>query len=96
MSAIPKDIQADGSNGVLRIVWSDDSRKEINLRRLRQSCACARCVHEITGEPLLDPDSVPEDIRIEKMSLVGNYAVKIFWSDGHDTGLFTWDVLRGM
>lgn len=34
------------------------------------------------------------DITIAGMSLVGNYAIKIDWSDGHDTGIYTWKKLR--
>jgi DUF971 family protein len=30
------------------------------------------------------------------MSPVGNYALKIVWSDGHDTGLFTWERLAAL
>jgi DUF971 family protein len=55
---------------------------------------CARCVDEITGERLVDVDGIDRDIAITEMSLVGNYALKIRWSDGHDTGLYTWDHLR--
>ena len=37
---------------------------------------------------------MPSDIHIQEMNLVGNYALKILWSDGHDTGLYTWELLR--
>ena len=53
-------------------------------------------MHEFTGEQLLDVDSVPEDIGATNISLVGNYAMKIAFSDGHDTGIYTWKVLRGL
>lgn len=55
---------------------------------------CARCVDEITGERIVDIDGIDPDISIADMALVGNYALKIRWSDGHDTGLYTWDHLR--
>jgi len=55
---------------------------------------CARCVDEITGLRILDIDGIKPEIVINEMSLVGNYALKIRWSDGHDTGLYTWDHLR--
>ena len=48
----------------------------------------------MTGRPILDPATVSADISIEEMKLVGNYALKIFWSDGHSTGLFTWELLQ--
>jgi DUF971 family protein len=36
---------------------------------------------------------VPGDIGIKDMQLVGNYAVKFVFSDGHDTGIYSWDRL---
>jgi DUF971 family protein len=51
-------------------------------------------VDEITGERIVDIDGIDPDISIADMALVGNYALKIRWSDGHDTGLYTWDHLR--
>ncbi len=41
----------------------------------------------ITGQPLLDPRTVPANISINDAKLIGNYALKISWTDGHDTGL---------
>jgi DUF971 family protein len=55
---------------------------------------CARCVDEITGERIVDVEGLDPDVAIDDMQLVGNYAVKIRWSDGHDTGLYTWQHLR--
>jgi len=39
---------------------------------------------------------VPEDIGVEHIALSGNYALKIRWTDKHDTGLFTWSHLRAI
>jgi DUF971 family protein len=51
------------------------------------------CVEETTGRPLLDPAGVPPDVRPLKVSLVGAYAIRIEWSDGHSTGLYTYELL---
>lgn len=45
---------------------------------------------------MIDPAAIPETILIERMELVGNYAVRIHWSDGHSSGLYTWERLRRM
>jgi DUF971 family protein len=66
----------------------------LSLVELRAECMCARCVDEITGERIVDVEGIDPGIAIESMQLVGNYAVKIRWSDGHDTGLYTWGHLR--
>ena len=48
----------------------------------------------MTGRPLLNPAEVPEDIMPEAIEYVGRYALRFRWSDGHDTGLYPWDLLR--
>lgn len=62
-------------------------------RALRLACPCAGCVEEMTGKPLLDPATVPEDIRPVALSLVGAYGLKVNWSDGHATGIYTFNHL---
>jgi DUF971 family protein len=61
---------------------------------LRDACPCAACVEEGTGRKLLDPATIPADIRPSELKAVGNYAVQIFWSDGHSTGIYSWKTLR--
>ena len=56
---------------------------------LRERCPCAGCVHELTGQRLLDPKSVRPDIRADEIELVGRYAIRIRWSDRHSTGIYT-------
>ncbi len=63
---------------------------------LRGLCPCANCVNEFTGERTFFPEDASEDIRPDKMELVGNYAVKVYWSDGHSSGLYTWKYLRSI
>jgi DUF971 family protein len=48
----------------------------------------------MTGRPLLDSATVPEEIRPLTVALVGAYGVKIHWSDGHGTGIYTFDRLH--
>ena len=53
-----------------------------------------RCVHELTGAPLLDPAKVPGDVTFKGYHPVGNYALQFQFSDGHSTGIYTWSLLR--
>ena len=77
------------------IDWDHDGdRAEISARALRQACPCAGCVEEMTGRPLLDPRTVPPDIRPVHLALVGGYGLRVHWSDGHATGIYTFDWLR--
>ena len=89
----PKDIKADTQQLLLIITWPNDRVDRPTFVDLRNDCRCAVCVDEMTGERLLDPATIPPDITIRDMQLVGNYALKITWSDGHDTGLYTWQRL---
>ena len=63
-------------------------------RALRLACPCAGCVEEMTGRPLLDPATVPQDIRPLRLALVGAYGLRVEWSDGHGTGIYTFRWLR--
>lgn len=94
MIASPTQITADRTNKIFRMTWPDGRSDEISFHALRSNCPCAACVEEFTGKRLLNPDSVPRTIEPLAVELAGNYALKIRWSDGHDTGLFTWDHLR--
>ena len=62
-------------------------------RALRLACPCAGCVEEMSGRPLLDPATVPDDVRPVQLALVGAYGIRVLWSDGHGTGIFTFDQL---
>jgi DUF971 family protein len=76
------------------IRWPGGVLATIPSRRLREICPCAECVEEFTGRKLLDPAAIPADIHPREISPVGNYAIQITWSDGHSTGLYTWQTLR--
>src|SRR5262247_2420777 len=78
----------------LLVAWTDGCEARLPLVPLRGQCMCARCVDEITGERILELDGIDPAIQIDGLALVGNYALKITWSDGHDKGLYTWAHLR--
>jgi DUF971 family protein len=63
-------------------------------RALRLACPCAACVDEMSGRPLLDAAAVPLDLRPASLALVGAYGLKVQWSDGHATGIYTFERLR--
>lgn len=89
---VPKEISA--GKETLRITWHDGRVSDFRYPDLRRACHCAGCVDELTGHPILDPNTVPEDIKPLDIKPVGTYAVKITWSDGHDTGIFAFDRLH--
>ena len=63
-------------------------------RDLRLACRCALCIEETSGRPLLEPATVPENVRAKAINLVGPYAIAIEWSDGHGSGIYNFRDLR--
>ncbi|HZY04747.1 MAG TPA: DUF971 domain-containing protein [Anaeromyxobacteraceae bacterium] len=76
------------------ITWPGGPQVIVPPLALRDACPCAECIEEGTGRKVLDPASIPADIRPLSIEGVGNYAVQIRWSDGHSTGIYTWQTLR--
>ncbi|MEM8885039.1 MAG: DUF971 domain-containing protein [Planctomycetota bacterium] len=93
MSVFPTDIRQDGED-VLAIAWNDGTESHYKVFDLRAQCPCANCVDELTGIRTLDPGTLDPKVKPLDLVSVGNYAVKIRWSDGHDTGIYSWDRLR--
>ena len=79
----------------IRIDWDGAGHAALfPARELRLACACAECVEEMSGRRLLQPETVPADIRPLRIDLVGGYGIRITWSDGHNTGIYTFERLR--
>jgi DUF971 family protein len=94
----PTALQLTPENRLL-IDWSDGQRRIYTVRALRDACPCATC-REKRSQPV-DPLALPvlkqvrtEPLTIAGMQPMGNYAYSIAFSDGHDTGIFAFDLLR--
>jgi DUF971 family protein len=92
MKPIPREIKA--SEGNIRIRWSDEHQSEYVARDLRLACRCAGCVDEWTHERTVQESHVPTSLQPKGIDVVGNYALHFTWSDGHSTGIYTYDYLR--
>ncbi len=90
---MPLEINGLGQREV-QFVWDDGAEDLWGTRELRLRCACAHCQSEATGERLLDPTTVAEDIIVKAMNLTGNYGVNIHFSDGHTTGIYRYRELK--
>jgi len=80
----------------LRITWADQHVSIYLYTNLRACCPCALCRStrekggiEATLSEMVRPDIAPRDIQT-----VGRYALSFSWSDGHETGIYTFDMLR--
>ena len=91
---VPQEIRKKAGGAGMKLVWPDGHAGDLSAATLRRNCRCAACQHELTGERLLDPKSVPEDLKIEKAEILGRYALSFVFSDGHSTGIYSFDWLR--
>ena len=101
----PKTLKRLGETGFL-IVWQDGHQSEYSLPYLRRLCPCAACsverhngqdVHSLFGPSGIgDVSKIPmrDDIRADDIQLVGRYALQFTWSDGHATGIYSFETLR--
>lgn len=77
----------------VRFRWEDGHEQVMSPAYLRRHCRCALCVNELTGERLLDPGSVPEDLAVTRIGLVGRYALQFEFGDHHATGIYPFPFL---
>ena len=99
----PTDLQLHDESR-LEIQWSDGSARQYTLSQIRDRCPCATCREKRTSEaaetipaalPILSAAEA-QPLRIVSMRPVGNYAYNIAFNDGHDTGIFTFELLRSL
>lgn len=96
MSDPPTNIRALQAEQVLEITWPDEVVDRLGYISVRSECPCATCRNEWTGERMLDPASIRADLKLTGMDNIGTYAVQFAWSDGHSSGIFTWETLRAL
>jgi DUF971 family protein len=90
----PLEIGPTEDEARLRITWKDGRVMEYEPRELRLLCPCAGCVDETTGVRRLRPEAVDEGVYPTAIHYVGRYALQFVWSDGHSTGIYTFEYLR--
>jgi DUF971 family protein len=88
----PTDLALDG-DGNLLVHWDDGKDSKFAPRWLRARCPCAECVEEWSGKRVVGDAQVKEGVKPRGMHQVGRYAMQIDWSDGHSTGIYSWDYL---
>ena len=89
----PVSLNFSRSNNCLEIAFDDGKAFAIPYKLLRKESPSAENKGHGNGPPPPQPP-VPDDISVNGADPVGRYAVRIKFSDGHDTGLYTWALLR--
>jgi len=73
------------------IRWTDGHVSRYVLPALRRACPCAECRVARREDRAI---SVPDEISIVDVKLAGAWGMTPTWSDGHHTGIFSWEDLR--
>lgn len=93
-AAAPRALKLRRTSRVLEVTYADGARFELPCEYLRVFSPSAEVRGHGGGEPLLVPGK--RQVNIEKVEPVGQYAVRLRFDDGHDTGLYSWDVLEDL
>jgi DUF971 family protein len=87
----PTDITVHGQSRVLEVGFSDGARFRIPFELMRVYSPSAEVQGHGPGQETLQTGK--RDVELEALDPVGNYAVQPRFSDGHDTGIYSWDYL---
>jgi Mrp family chromosome partitioning ATPase/DUF971 family protein len=78
------------------VVSTEKGEYCLSPKLVRGECCCAACIHEFTGEQILDKVNVPDSIAPSNIAPMGNYAVSIQWNDGHTSSVYPYESLLEM
>ena len=96
----PEHIAISKSKGI-KIDWKDGHHSEYGLTYLRDKCPCAQCTGA-HGTPPREPQAQSNSpfqmfqpaLKVLAVEPVGQYAIRINWSDGHSSGIYSYDHFR--
>ena len=83
----------------LAIAWEDGVENYIKLESVRKACPCATCQGEpdVTGHVVRPPVSYTDkSFHLINIEHIGGYAIAFKWADGHGTGIYSYEYLRGI
>ena len=89
---IPTELKLHNTSRILEVSFDDGSHYRLSYEFLRVFSPSAEVRGHGVGQGVLQTGK--RDVTITDVEPVGNYAVKISFSDGHNSGLYSWDVLH--
>ena len=90
----PVSINLKKKSRLLKIEFDDNSTFELSCELLRVFSPSAEVRGHGPGQEILQIGK--ENVAIEDVEAVGNYAVKLVFDDGHDSGIYTWEFLHDL
>ncbi|MEI7431328.1 MAG: DUF971 domain-containing protein [Betaproteobacteria bacterium] len=91
---IPIEIKLHQKSKVLELSYENDEHYELSFEFLRVFTPSAEARGHGPGQETLQVGK--RDVDIVNLEAVGNYAIKPVFSDGHDSGLYSWDLLHNL
>lgn len=88
----PKDINLHKKSGTLELVYHNGSTHNLSAEFLRVHSPSAEVRGHGKGQEILQVGK--RGLKILRIETVGNYAIKLAFDDGHDTGIYSWDYLQ--
>jgi DUF971 family protein len=95
----PTKLTLDREKG-LEVVWEDGAVSKYPLSYLRTMCPCAACKEvrgvgkPAKGSLTILPGNFSEPLKVTAVERVGNYALRLEWSDSHGSGIYSFQYLR--
>ena len=91
MSIRPTEINLHKKSRILEIAFEDGARFNLPAEYLRVNSPSAEVQGHGPGQGVLQLGK--EDVNIENLVAVGNYAIQLFFDDNHNTGIYSWETL---
>ena len=89
----PTELRLNPDKTLLTVSFEGGARYALSAERLRVESPSAE-VRGHGGAQKPPPITGKADVKIARLEPVGNYAVRIVFDDGHDSGLYSWDYLQ--
>ena len=105
---IKRRVESSGAGMGLEIAWPDGRESFVSSTALRTNCPCADCAAQRQDAPAKPAPSVgksalkvlaasaDEQTNLSAVWAIGAYAIGIRWADGHDTGIYPYELLRNL
>ena len=90
-TATPTEIKLHQKSRVLEIAYANGQSFSLPCEFLRVHSPSAEVRGHGPGQEVLQTGKI--EVSITRIEPVGTYAVQLFFSDGHDTGIYSWDLL---
>ena len=80
---------------ILYVQWDDKTESTLSLHKMRVMCPCATCVtSRLNQSDSYIPILLSNQLAVQGIEIMGNYAFKIKWKDGHNTGIYEYSLLN--